>query len=122
MLGAIYIGLSGMDAYSQGLQTISNNVANLNTLGYKAQSINFTDVYSAGGGGLTFADGGRSTGAGVRSGQPGKDFSQGTLQQTNSPLDLAIQGHGFFVLQSGGSTYYTRTGSFGVDKDGFIAL
>jgi len=111
-----------MDAYSQGLQTISNNVANLNTLGYKAQTINFTDVYSTGGGGLTFADGGQSSGAGVRSGQPGKDFSQGTLQQTNNALDLAIQGHGFFVLKSGNSTFYTRTGSFAVDKNGFIAL
>src|SRR3954453_2525810 len=89
MLGAIYIGLSGMDAYSQGLQTISNNVANLNTLGYKSQTINFSDVYSTGGGGLTFADSGRSSGAGVRSGDPGKDFGQGTLQQTNNGLDLA---------------------------------
>lgn len=122
MLGAIYIGLSGMDAYSQGLQTISNNVANLNTLGYKSQTISFSDVYSAGGGGLSLAQGGQSSGAGVRSNAPGRDFSQGTLQQTNNPLDLAIQGKGFLVLQSGHSTVYTRTGSFGVDKDGFLAL
>lgn len=122
MLGAIYIGLSGMDAYSQGLQTISNNVANLNTLGYKSQTVNFSDLYSSGGSGLTFSDGGHSTGAGVRSGQPGKDFSQGTFQQTNNALDLAIQGQGFLVLQSGANTFYARTGSFGVDKDGFVSL
>lgn len=122
MLGAIYIGLSGLDAYSQGLQTISNNVANLNTIGFKAQTLNFTDVYGSGGGANSLLDAGGSTGAGVRAGQTGRDFSQGNFQQTNNPLDLAIQGSGFLVMQSGANTYYARTGSFSVDKDGFIAL
>ena len=57
MLGAIYIGLSGMNAYSKGLQTISNNVANLNTPGFKATSVRFTDVFNSGGSGLTYMPG-----------------------------------------------------------------
>src|SRR5258708_7162368 len=78
MLGAIYIGLSGMDAYSKGLQTISNNVANLNTEGYKQNSLSFNDLFSVGGSGLTFGDA-QQRGNGVQIGSPLIDFSQGEL-------------------------------------------
>lgn len=124
MLGAIYTGLSGLNAFSQGLQTISNNVANLNTLGYKATTASFTDVYSYGGGGLTFFSGGNDAkaGSGVRFGAAQIDFSQGDLKQSDGDLDLAIQGGGFLVLLNDDKTYYTRTGQFAVDKDGFISL
>jgi flagellar hook protein FlgE len=124
MLGAIYIGLSGMDAFSQGLQTISNNVANLNTLGFKAATVSFEDVYNNGGsGGLTYTgSSSQSGGQGVKVAPPLTDFTQGTLQQSTGSLDLAIQGSGFLVLQSGTSTYYTRTGSFAVDTAGNISL
>jgi len=120
MLGAIYIGLSGMKAYSQGLQTISNNVANMNTLGFKATSVNFTDLYSHGGGGLGYL-GGSASGSGTQISSPQIDFSQGDLRQSSNDLDLAIQGSGFFVLKDGDHTYYTRTGQFVVDKDGYIS-
>lgn len=121
MLGAIYVGLSGLSAYSRGLQTISNNVANLNSPGFKATAFNFNDIFSYGGGGLTFFDGvaGRS-GNGVRLGEPRVDFSQGDLRQSEGELDLAIQGSGFLVLLKEGKTYYTRTGQFNVDAQGFI--
>ncbi|MGE5566072.1 MAG: flagellar hook protein FlgE [Parcubacteria group bacterium] len=124
MLGAIYIGLSGMDAYQKGLQTISNNVANLNTLGFKATSINFTDVFNYGGGGLTFSSGtdAEQAGEGVRYGEPRVDFKQGDLRQSDGDLDLAIQGNGFLVLLDGDKTYYARTGQFVVDEDGYISL
>jgi flagellar hook protein FlgE len=125
MLGAIYIGLSGMNAYSQGLQTISNNVANLNTAGFKASSATFTDLFSYGGGGLTFTPNanGSQAGSGVRFAQPRVDFQQGDLRQSNGDLDLAIQGNGFLVLKGeGGKTFYARTGQFTVDEDGFISL
>src|SRR6185369_10602688 len=56
MLGAIYIGLSGMDAYEKGLQTISNNVANLNTAGFKSTSVSFNDLFSYGGGGSSLSN------------------------------------------------------------------
>jgi flagellar hook protein FlgE len=124
MLGAIYTGLSGMNAYTKGLQTISNNVANLNSPGYKGSTVNFTDVFSRGGGGLTFLGGSSATqyGNGVRFGDPLINFRQGDLRQTNGDLDLAIQGNGFLVLQAGTETYYTRTGQFVVDQKGFISL
>jgi flagellar hook protein FlgE len=123
MLGAIYTGLSGMNAYSNGLQAISNNVANLNTSGYKSTSVSFSDLFSLGGAGLTYANGtlGESTGDGVRANTSAIDFAQGDLRQTGNDLDLAIQGSGFLVLINGDNTYYARTGQFVVDKDGFIS-
>lgn len=123
MLGAIYIGLSGMNAYSKGLQTISNNVANLNTLGFKATSVSFADVFNyGGGGGLSFSSGpATGFGDGVRFGQSQVDFKQGDLRQSDGDLDLAIQGSGFLVLLDGDRTYYARTGQFVVDNDGFIS-
>jgi flagellar hook protein FlgE len=121
MLGAIYIGMSGLGAYSKGLQTISNNVANLNTSGFKATSIGFNDLFSSGGGGISFSGGSEPTGAGVRAGAAQIDFSQGDLRQTSKDLDLAIQGNGFLTLLKDDKTYYTRTGQFVVDNDGYIA-
>jgi len=124
MLGAVYIGLSGMNAFSKGLQTISNNVANLNTPGFKTSSATFNDMFSYGGGGLTFSSqtSSEQAGNGVRFGVSQVDYSQGDLRQTSSDLDLAIQGSGFLVLKDGDKSYYTRTGQFAVDEHGFISL
>jgi flagellar hook protein FlgE len=122
MLGAIYIGLSGMNAYSKGLQTISNNVSNLNTAGFKTTSVSFADQFSYGGGGLSFSqtDSDKS-GNGVRMASPLVNFAQGDLRQSGNDLDLAIQGSGFLVLMDQGQTFYARTGQFVVDKDGYIS-
>lgn len=124
MLGSIYVGLSGLNAYTKGLQTISNNVANLNTTGFKAASVRFTDVFSSGGGGLSFSSGTHAdqAGGGVRMAESGVDFRQGDLRQTGGDLDLAIQGNGFLVLKDGDKTVYARTGQFTVDEEGFISL
>lgn len=123
MLGAIYIGLSGMNAYSKGLQTISNNVANMNTAGFKANTVSFRDSFNQGGGGLTFQSGQDSeqSGTGVHIGPDNVDFRQGDLRQTGNDLDLAIQGKGFLTLSGEGQTYYARTGEFTVDDKGFIS-
>lgn len=124
MFGAIYIGLSGMQAYSKGLQTISNNVANLNSPGFKASSATFSDVVNYGGSGLTFSRGAddEQAGTGVKFETPRVDFRQGDLRQSNGDLDLAIQGSGFLVLLDGDKTIYARTGQFSVDDKGFIVL
>jgi flagellar hook protein FlgE len=123
MLGAIYVGLSGMNAYSRGLQTISNNVANLNSPGFKTTTTSFNDIFSYGGGGLTFFNnlGNSQSGNGVRFSGSRIDFGQGDLRQSQGDLDLAIQGTGFLVLLKDGKTYYTRTGQFVADKDGYVA-
>ena len=122
MLGSIYVGMSGLTAYSRGLQTISNNVTNLNSPGYKATTIRFGDVFNYGGKGLVFSNGAgdRSTGSGVRFGETRVNFAQGELRQSEGDLDLAIQGSGFLTLLRDGKTYYARTGQFVVNNDGFI--
>jgi len=124
MLGAIYIGLSGMNAYSKGLQTISNNVANLNSPGFKSTSVSFSDVFNHGGAGLSYLGGMSSyqSGNGVRFGEQHVNFRQGDLRQTEGDLDLAIQGSGFMVLLNNGKTYYARTGTFAVADDGYIVM
>lgn len=123
MLGSIYIGLSGLTAFSKGLQTISNNVTNLNTPGFKATSFTFADSFSYGGLGSSFTRyvNGQQFGAGVRYGAETIDFKQGDLRQSGGDLDLAIRGGGLLTLLNGDRTYYTRTGTFVVDKDGFIS-
>jgi flagellar hook protein FlgE len=124
MLGSIYIGLSGLTAYSKGLQTISNNVTNLNTPGFKATTFSFADSFSYGGLGSSFSRyvGGRQVGSGVRYGQESTNFGQGDLRQTGGDLDLAVKGSGMLVLLDGDHTYYTRTGQFGINEDGYVAL
>lgn len=123
MLGAIFIGLSGMQAFSKGLQTISNNVANLDTLGYKTTTVTFSDMFGEHANGLSYTNGDTSgsTGNGVRRDADRIDFRAGTAQQTGGALDLAIQGGGFLVVRNElGDTFYVRTGQFSVDTKGYI--
>ncbi|HTN14551.1 MAG TPA: flagellar basal-body rod protein FlgF [Sphingomonadaceae bacterium] len=123
MFGSIYIGLSGLNAYSEGLKTVSNNVSNLNTTGFKASDVSFSDVYGSGSsGGLDYTSSGGQAGHGVSLNDIALNFGQGELRQTDRDLDLAIDGGGFFVLLDGEQTLYTRTGSFSVDDDGYIVL
>jgi flagellar hook protein FlgE len=123
MLGSIFIGLSGMQAFSKGLQTISNNVANLDTLGYKTTTVTFSDMFGGHANGMAYTNGDTSgsTGNGVRRDDDRIDFRAGTAQQTGGALDLAIQGSGFLVVRNElGDTYYVRTGQFSVDTKGYI--
>jgi flagellar hook protein FlgE len=123
MFGAIYVGLSGLNAYSRGLQQVSNNISNLNTSGYKGTDVSFSNTVGAASDGGLSLSGTTSDGiGGVELGNSLTDFSQGELRQTQRDLDLAIDGSGMLVLQRGDQLYYTRTGSFEVDKDGFIVL
>jgi flagellar hook protein FlgE len=122
MFSAIDVALSGMDAYTNALQTISNNVANLDTPGYKEVTTSFSDLFNESNDELGFSNGpnGEGTGYGVKLGPSSIDFSQGTLEQTNGSLDLAIQGGGFLVLLNGSQTLYSRTGSFAVNSSGIV--
>lgn len=123
MFGAIYVGLSGLNAYSQGLQQVSNNVTNLNSSGFKGATVSFTDLVSvSGSGGLSYSGDGAPSGNGVNIGETTLNFKQGELRQTDRDLDLAIDGSGFLVLMRGDEVVYVRTGSFQVDKDGYIVL
>ena len=123
MFGAIYIGLSGLNAYSRGLEQVSNNVTNLNTSGFRGSTVTFQNYYGSGSeGGLSHSSDSQGAGNGVGIGEGRLDMSEGQRRQTGRDLDLAIDGGGFLVLMDGNKMLYTRTGSFEVDDKGFIVL
>jgi flagellar hook protein FlgE len=109
-------GLSGLNAASKALDTIGNNVANSNTVGFKASQAQFADVYASS---LTGA-GASQIGIGVKVAQVAQQFTQGNITGSNNPLDVAINGSGFFRLSDGGTIIYSRNGQFSFDKDGYI--
>lgn len=121
MLGSLYTALAGMNAYSQGLDVISNNVANLNTPGFKVSDPLFREIVyrhldMAGSRG----SGTRPSGAGVEAGTASVTFRQGELRDTGNSLDAAIDGGGFFVLSRDGEYRYTRAGQFEFNDDGIL--
>lgn len=113
------IALSGLAAAQKDLDTTANNIANVNTTGFKESRAEFADVYAT----SIFASGRTKVGDGVATSMVAQQFSQGSLQFTNNSLDLAITGEGFFALtpdlQSKDLTY-TRSGAFKLNKDNFI--
>ncbi len=111
-------GLSGLNVSSKALDIISNNVANTNTVGFKSGSAVFADVFASS---LTGSVSGKQTGAGSTLSAVRQTFTQGNLTTTNNPLDLAINGDGFFIVgRSDGPDVYTRNGQFELNKEGFI--
>ncbi len=108
--------LSGMSAASSDLRITGNNIANASTIGFKSSRAEFADVYAS----SLLGTGSNQIGAGVQLANVSQRFDQGTISFTNSSLDLAIDGNGFFVLSDGGSRSYTRAGTFAVDNEGFI--
>ena len=121
MLGSIYVGFAGMTAYSRGLNVIGNNVANLNTAGFKSGEPLFSNLVYRGGGGAVGGYGGmRQTGAGVDVNTDRMSFRQGDFTDQGNALDAAIDGNGFFVLEQSGRLAYTRAGQFELDDDGFL--
>lgn len=118
MLDSIHVGVTGLLGYQQGLRTIANNTANLNTPGYKSATLQFTDLFYSGS-----ATGGRDLrqGYGLDTAGTRLDFGQGDLRQTGNDFDLAVDGEGLFVLKDAqGDTRYTRAGQFGFDPDGVL--
>jgi flagellar hook protein FlgE len=110
-------GLSGLNATSKNLEVIGNNVANSNTYGAKASRAEFADVYATAMNGA----GGNNIGIGVNLASVSQQFTQGGIVTTDNPLDLAINGAGFFQLtDTDGSVTYSRNGQFKVDRDGYI--
>ena len=108
--------LSGINAAAQELRIIGNNVANASTTGFKQSRANFADVYAASSSGGTA----NSIGAGVRLASVDQLFTQGNIGFTDSKLDLAINGQGFFIMEENGSKVFSRSGQFSADRDGYI--
>jgi flagellar hook protein FlgE len=109
-------GLSGLNAASQNLEAIGNNVANANTVGFKGSQVQFADVYAN----SLNGSGTGSIGIGVKVADVAQQFTQGNITASNNPLDIAINGGGFFRMSTNGTVSYTRNGQFSLDKDGFI--
>jgi flagellar hook protein FlgE len=111
---AFQTALSGLSAASQSLDVIGNNVANANTVGFKNSRALFADVYAA----SLNGGGANSVGIGTKVEGIQQQFSQGNITSSNNPLDLAINGKGFFRVSDNGSIYYTRNGQFHLDNAG----
>lgn len=112
-------GLSGLASSSKALDVISNNVSNATNVGFKSASTQFADVYAASLSGVT---GGVQIGIGTQVGRVQQTFNQGNITGTSNPLDIAINGDGFFEMESpdGKQVAYTRNGQFELNKDGYI--
>lgn len=124
-------GTSSLRAHQTRFDVISNNIANVNTHGYKSSRTNFTETFNQiydhgrmpdikagiGAGGMNPFQ----IGLGVRVGSVTHDFSQGNLDITNRPLDLALQGEGFFIYRKNGGEVYSRAGAISHDKEGYLA-
>lgn len=124
---SLWTAATGMAAQQTNMDVIANNLANANTTGFKASRGNFEDLMyqttvpagaqnSAG----TSVPTGIQIGMGTKTSSVEKQFSQGTFTETSNPLDLAIQGNGFFQVLRGAQQVYTRAGSFKTDQNGNI--
>ncbi len=107
-------GLSGLDGASSQLDAIGNNIANANTVGFKGSTAQFSDVYAA----SLNGSGASQIGIGTKLSTIAQQFSQGNITASNSPLDMAINGQGFFRMSQNGTISYTRDGQFQIDKNG----
>jgi len=115
-VGSFSAGLSGLNANSAYLSVIGNNLANINTIGFKSSTVTFMDLVSqtvGGGGGNPM-----QVGLGVVTGSISPVFSQGAIENTREATNVAIQGNGFFVVRGPNGNAYTRAGNFSMNSDG----
>jgi flagellar hook protein FlgE len=124
LYSSFYASLSGLSANASALSVIGNNLANLNTVGFKGSSSSFQDLFaSASGASGTQGNGDPSQiGLGTRLGAISQDFSQGSFQSSGNATDMAIQGSGFFTLRTkDGSQAFSRSGNFSINKNGVLS-
>lgn len=117
MLTSLYTAVSGMGANGVSLSVIGDNIANLNTIGFKGSRIAFGDVLSQT---ITGIAGSSQVGRGVLVSGVSPLFTQGSFETTTNALDMAVDGDGFFIVSDGSARYYTRAGQFSIDKNGNI--
>ena len=128
MIRSLYTAATGMIAQQTQIDTTSNNISNVNTIGYKKQRAEFADLMyqvmeyaGTATSGTSVSPTGIEVGLGVRPTAIAKIFTQGNFKETGNPLDIAITGNGFFQIQlPDGTTGYTRNGSFKLDNEGNV--
>jgi len=127
MMTGLWTGATGMGSQQLNVDTIANNLANVQTAGFKQSRANFQDLmyHTVQLAGATTAGGGQiptgiQIGMGVKPSSVQKIFTQGNIQETGNQLDMLIQGDGFFKVLQGTEELYTRAGNFTLDSDGYI--
>lgn len=130
MMRSLYSGVSGLRVHQTKMDVIGNNIANVNTVGFKASSVTFSDIF--------YQTTQSATGPNATTGAAGQNAKQiglgatlasitasitttGGSQRTDNPFDIMINGDSFFVVKSGGSNYFTKAGSFGIDANGTLS-
>lgn len=125
LMKSLNSGVSGLRAFQTKMDVIGNNIANVESTGFKSSRVTFADMLSqeisSGGGSESAPSSGAQVGLGVRISSIDRDFNQGGLQNTGRQTDLAIEGNGFFMVEDSGSQQFlTRAGNFAFNKDGFL--
>ena len=117
MLEGLYSAAAGMSAQQEQLDAIGNDLANASTTGYKAERVAFSDLLYNN---VNMAGSASSDGAGAKAQVIGHSPQQGAIKETGNPMDLAIEGEGFFQITRNGQPALTRDGNFSVDANGTI--
>jgi flagellar hook protein FlgE len=129
MMRSLFSGVSGLKVHQTKMDVIGNNISNVNTIGFKASSVTFADVFyqttqnSSGPNATTGTTGRNAMQIGLGSNVASITSSistSGASQRTDNPFDLMIEGDSFFVVNSGGSNYFTKAGSFNIDAQGTL--
>lgn len=128
LIGTLTSGVSALRTFSKGLEVIGNNIANINTTGYKSSQATFAESFSntlrgsAPSNGTASSQPGLQIGTGVQLASISTNFTQGALASTGVTTDLGISGRGFFIVQdaTSGNSYATRDGSFRIDDNGYV--
>jgi flagellar hook protein FlgE len=114
IVNGLFAGRSGIASHGLAIAVVGDNISNASTIGYKSARAEFEDLIAGGG------TSGKTVGSGSSIGAISTTFEQGTLESTGRPLDLAVDGNGFFVVAKDEQRFYTRAGNFKVDSAGFI--
>ena len=118
MIASLYAGISGLSANATAMTVIGDNIANVNTTGFKSNRSHFANILSTSLGGESATG---NVGRGVEFWGTNAQWTQGSLENSTNPTDLAINGKGFFMVQDGsGANFFTRAGSFVFDKEGYL--
>lgn len=122
LIGTLTSSVSALTNFTEGLEVIGNNIANVNTTGYKSSSASYSDSFSNTLRAATSVDSARQTGTGVQLAGISTNYTQGSISTTGVATDLAISGEGYFLVQdpTSGQQYLTRDGAFKFDDNGYL--
>ncbi len=128
MANSLLTGISGLRGHQKMLEVVGNNLANLNTTAFKSSRVLFSDLMyevqrgaSSSSNNLLGSVNAVQIGTGSRLSQVDMNFQQGNLEASGKPTDLAVDGSGFFVTKAGNNTFFTRSGAFSLDENGYLA-